>query len=212
MTWAQLPIARAIALVNIVIAIGIILLAPPNASAQRAVRANLPIVVIGVNVTIWPAIIAKKKEFFAEEGLDVDVINSGASARTLQQVAAGSAPIGSSSMVDTVRAISGGAQLKVFLNSLAVGTHSLIAGKDIKSVKDLKGRRVMTGGPSDITNLWWFATARHNGLDPDKDVELLYSTQVPLRRALRRWSQEQSTPRRSPRRKVSRRSNWASPT
>ena len=128
-----------------------------------------------MNVTIWPAIVAEKKGFFAEQGLDLDVISSGASARSLQQVAAGSAPIGSSSMVDTVRAISGGAQVRVFLNSLAVGTHSLIAGKAIRSVADLKGKRVMTGGPLDVTNLWWFAMARHFGLDPEKDVEMLYS-------------------------------------
>lgn len=159
-------------------ALGVLLAAsaladPPDANAQG--RTPLPVVVIGVNVTVWPAIVADKKGFFAEEGLDFDLINSGASARSLQQVAAGSAPIGSSSMVDSVRAIAGGAKVKVFLNSLAVGTHSLIAGKAIKSVADLKGKRVMTGGPGDITNLWWFAMARHYGLDPGKDVELLYS-------------------------------------
>ena len=146
-----------------------------GASAQTANRTPLSVVVISVSVTIWPAIVADKKGFFAEEGLDFDLINSGASARSLQQVAAGSAPIGSSSLVDTMRAIGGGAKVKVFLNSLAVGTHSLVAAKNIKSVKDLKGKRVMTGGPGDITNLWWFAIARHHGLDPQKDVDLLYS-------------------------------------
>jgi ABC-type nitrate/sulfonate/bicarbonate transport system substrate-binding protein len=135
----------------------------------------LPVVVISVSVTIWPAIVADKKGFFKEEGLDVDFINSGASARSLQQVAAGSAPIGSSSMVDALRAIGGGARVKVFLNSLAVGTHSLIGSKSIRSVPELKGKRVMTGGPGDITNLWWIAMARHHGLDPQKDVDLLYS-------------------------------------
>jgi NitT/TauT family transport system substrate-binding protein len=131
--------------------------------------------VISVSVTIWPAIVAQKKGFFASEGLDFDFINSGSSARSLQQVAAGSAPIGSSSMVDTLRAIDKGAKVKVFLNSLAVGTHSLIGAKNIKSVKELKGKRVMTGGTGDITNLWWIAMARANGLDPEKDVELLFS-------------------------------------
>jgi ABC-type nitrate/sulfonate/bicarbonate transport system substrate-binding protein len=143
--------------------------------AQGAALTPLPVVVISVSVTIWPAIVADQKGFFKEEGLDVDFINSGASARSLQQVAAGSAPIGSSSMVDTLRAIGGGAKVKVFLNSLAVGTHSLVAAKTIKSVPELKGKRVMTGGPSDITNLWWSAMARHYGLDPAKDVEIIFS-------------------------------------
>ena len=151
-----------------------ILTASPAALAQPA-KTPLSAVVISVTVSIWPAIVADKKGYFKDEGLDFDFINSGASTRSVQQVAAGSAPIGSSSMVDTMRAIDKGAKVKVFLNSLAVGTHSLIGQKTIKSVKDLKGKRVMTGGVGDITNLWWIAMAKANGLDPEKDVELLFS-------------------------------------
>jgi ABC-type nitrate/sulfonate/bicarbonate transport system substrate-binding protein len=143
------------------------------AAAQQTV--GVPAVVIGVSVSIWPAIVAREKGYFREHGLDIDFIDSGASARSVQQVAAGSAAIGSSSMVDTVRAIAAGAGVKVFINSLAVGTHSLIASKEIKSIGALKGRRVMTGGAGDITNLWWQAVARHFGLDPARDVELLFS-------------------------------------
>lgn len=144
-----------------------------TASAQT--RTTLSAVVIGVSVSIWPAIVADRKGYFTDEGLDFDLISSGSSARSLQQVAAGSAAIGSSSMVDTVRAIGGGAKVKIFLNSLAVGTHSLVAAKAIRSVPDLKGKRVMTGGQGDVTNLWWYAVARHFKLDPSRDVELLFS-------------------------------------
>src|SRR6185312_8724595 len=159
-----------------IIALALALLGLQN---MQALAASAPVkvtaTVIGVSVSIWPAIVAKEKGFFKEEGLDVDLISTGASSRSLQQVAAGVAQIGSSSMVDTVRAIGAGAGVKVFINSLAVGTHSLVAAKDIKSVKDLKGKRVMTGGQGDITNLWWKAMAKHYGLDPEKDVELLFS-------------------------------------
>ena len=48
-----------------------------------------------------------------------------------------------------MRAIDKGANIRVFLNSLAVGTHSLIGQKSIHSVADLKGKRVMTGGVGD---------------------------------------------------------------
>jgi NitT/TauT family transport system substrate-binding protein len=136
---------------------------------------TIPAAVIGVSVSIWPAIVAREKGFFKEEGLDIDMITAGSSARSLQQVAAGVANFGSSSMVDTVRAIDSGAELKAFTNSLAVGTHSLIAAKSIKSFAELKGKRVMTGGQGDTTNLWWKAAAKQNGLDPNKDVELLFS-------------------------------------
>lgn len=154
----------------------------PQALAQAA-RTPVSAVVIGISVSIWPAIVADRKGFFIDEGLALDLINSGSSARSLQQVAAGSAQIGSSSMTDTVRAIGGGADVKVFLNSLAVGTHSLVAAKNIKSVADLRGKRVMTGGSSDITNLWWQALARHFGLDPSRDVDLLFSGSTAARTA-----------------------------
>jgi ABC-type nitrate/sulfonate/bicarbonate transport system substrate-binding protein len=145
------------------------------ARAQAAPPQTVTAAIIGVTVSIWPAIIADQKGFFVEEGVSVDMISAGASPRSLQQVAAGSAEIGSSSMVDTIRGIGGGAKVKIFLNSLAVGTHSLIAAKNIKTVAELRGKRIMTGGPGDITNLWWGAMARHFGLDPVKDVDLMFS-------------------------------------
>ena len=155
--------------------------APAPAAAQQTV--SVPAVVIGISVSIWPAIVADQKGFFAAEGIRVDMISAGASARSLQQVAAGSAEIGSSSMVDTIRGIGAGAKVKIFLNSLAVGTHSLIAAKTVRTVGDLRGKRVMTGGPGDITNLWWGATARHFGLDPAKDVDLMFSGSTTARLA-----------------------------
>lgn len=156
-------------------ALAALLVAATPHGAANAAGTPLPAAVISVSVTIWPAIVADKKGYFKDEGLDFEFINTGSSSRSAQQVASGSAPIGSSSMVDTMRAIDKGAGIKIFLNSLAVGTHSLVGQKAIKSVKDLKGKKVMTGGAGDITNLWWIAMAKANGLDPEKDVELLFS-------------------------------------
>src|SRR5271154_1292222 len=70
-------------------------------SAQNPPRTSLDVAVIGVSASTWPAIVAREKGFFAEEGLDVNFSSAGASARVLQQVVAGAANIGSSSLVDT---------------------------------------------------------------------------------------------------------------
>lgn len=169
-----IPFYKGVSAITLGMAITLVL---PGLSPQslRAQQVAIPAAVIGVSVSIWPAIVAREKGFFKEEGIDIDIITAGSSARALQQVAAGVASFGSSSMVDTVRAIQSGAEVKAFTNSLAVGTHSLVAAKSIKSFADLKGKRVMTGGQGDITNLWWEAAAKQNGLDPNKDVELLFS-------------------------------------
>src|ERR1700743_3250342 len=156
------------------LAITALLACPAPLRAEPALT-PMPAVVISVSVTIWPAIVADKKGFFKDEGLDFEFINTGSSTRAAQQVAPRSASIVSSSMVDTMRAIDKGANIRVFLNSLAVGTHSLIGQKTIHSVKDLRGKRVMTGGVGDITNLWWMAMAKANGMDGAKDVDLMFS-------------------------------------
>ena len=54
------------------------ILAPREAAAQA--REPLAAVVISVSVTIWPAIVADKKGYFKDEGLDFEFINSGANA------------------------------------------------------------------------------------------------------------------------------------
>ena len=154
-----------------------LLAVPRHAMAQRTAPTTITAAVIGVTVSIWPAIVAKDKSFFEDEGLRVDLVTSGASARSLQQVGAGVAHVGSSSMVDTVRAIDAGADVKIFINSLAVGTTALVAAKSVKTIRDLKGKRVMTGGQRDITNLWWIAAAKHNGLDPARMLKLFSRVQ-----------------------------------
>jgi NitT/TauT family transport system substrate-binding protein len=143
----------------------------PAAHAEDTITAG----VLGVTSSIWPALVAQDKGFFRDAGLNVEFVTTGQSARAAQQVAAGAVNLGCSSMVDAFRAIDGGGGLKIFMNSQAVGTHTLLAAKSIHAVADLKGKRVMTGGQKDVTNLWWQAMARHFGLDPLKDVDLLYS-------------------------------------
>src|SRR3954453_20800029 len=72
------------------------LAAAPAASPAFAHPAGTPLsaVVISVSVTIWPAIVADRKGYFKDEGLDFDFINSGSSTRSAQQVAAGPRPLG----------------------------------------------------------------------------------------------------------------------
>jgi ABC-type nitrate/sulfonate/bicarbonate transport system substrate-binding protein len=113
--------------------------------------------------------------FPADAGIAVDLIQSGSSAKSAQEAAAGSVDIGTSSTFDIFRAIDAGANLKIFLDTQAVGTFQLFATKTISKFSDLKGKRVVTGGPKDITTLYWNAAAQHFGLDPKTDVELIYS-------------------------------------
>lgn len=130
---------------------------------------------INITASNWPAIVAQEKDFFLDEGLDIDWVQTGSSSGSAQQVMAGVANFGSSSMVDTFRAIDGGGDLFIFTNSIAMGLHSLVGAKKLESVEDLRGKRVMVGGQRDITGLWWYAMAEHYGMDAREDVDLLFA-------------------------------------
>lgn len=127
------------------------------------------------NSSCWPAIVAREKKFFEAEGLKVEWVRAGQSAKALQMVAARAAQISNSSVVDTFRAIESGAPMVSFLNGMDAGLHWLIAAKSVKRVEDLKGKRIITGGQGDITNLWWLAMAKKFGFDGQKDAQLVFA-------------------------------------
>jgi NitT/TauT family transport system substrate-binding protein len=156
---------------SIIAAIAVVTMLLPAAAAEKKVT----FAYITPTSSNWPAFVAQKKGFFEQEGLSVEWLQTGQSSKSAQQVMAGVANFGSSSMVDTLRAIDGGGDLVIFMNSVAQGISSLMAAKDITTVEGLKGKRVMVGGQKDITALWWYAMAKHFGMDGTKDVELLFS-------------------------------------
>jgi len=163
----------------LVLTAGVILaLQSPVASAQTA---PVTLGIIGNTVEYYPIFVADKKGFFEKNGIKVDIVATGGSARSLQMSAAGAINIGSSSWLDSVRAIDGGAEVKAVANSLRTATTMLIGGKNVKSIADLKGKRVSMGGAKDITMVWWTAMARKSGLNPDKDAEVIFGGGTPAR-------------------------------
>lgn len=166
MTRAKFPLLAA--LLGCLVTLG-------NVPGQAAEPSKVVLSVGSITATNWPGLVAQEKGYFRDEGLDVDLIEAGQSSKAAQQVMAGVAQFGSSSMVDAFRAIDGGGDLVIFMNSLSQGIHSLVAAKTVKAVTDLKSKRVMVGGQKDITGLWWYAMARHFKFDGTKDVDLLFS-------------------------------------
>ena len=160
------------------VAIGLAMPIAGDANAQGtkpAAKSKFTVGLIGTTSSIWPTLIADAKGYFAEFSVEPEFVNTGSSAKSLQQVAAGAANIGSSSLMDTARAIEAGTDVVVVSNGLDISMHGLIAAKGTKSVEALKGKRIIVGGTKDITNVWWAAMARDKGLDPEKDVQTLYA-------------------------------------
>ncbi len=121
-----------------------------------------------------PSWVAQKKGYFKQEGLkNVSIRLTGEDEDTLDGVMKGSIHIG----LDIRPAIvlqenNKGSDIYIVGAFIYAMPFTLIADKNIKSAKDLKGKRIEvvgTGGGIDERQTRVYL--RKNGLDPDKDVE-----------------------------------------
>src|SRR5215211_7415366 len=103
----------------------------------------------------WPLYIALQKGFFAAEGLNVDTVFAQSNASVVQQLAAGSTNVATSAgLVDPIRAIEKGAPLGIVRIEIQAPPYALLARRDIKEMKELKGKTVIVGGAKDITRIF----------------------------------------------------------
>ncbi|HEV2009600.1 MAG TPA: ABC transporter substrate-binding protein, partial [Candidatus Limnocylindria bacterium] len=121
----------------------------------------------------WVPWYAFEKAIFRENGLDVDLQSINGGAQTSAALLANGIQIGQFGGAEALSANAGGADLVLVGNLAPVYPYKLYAQKTIKTVADLKGKRVAVsnaGGSSDIATR---AALKANGLDPDKDVTIL---------------------------------------
>src|SRR6185312_16752704 len=125
---------------------------------------NLTVVQTTRSVQDWALDVAQSEGMFAANGLHVDVIVAGSSAAVAQQLAAGSADIGSVSTTQVVEAILGGAPLVQILKNVVTSPYTLVGRKGITSVEQLRGKTIMIGGPNDITRVFMDKLLAAHGL------------------------------------------------
>lgn len=137
----------------------------PAARAQ-SVPTSLTIVQTTRSVQDWPLDVADKMGFFAANGLKIDVVVAGSSAAVAQQLAAGSAEIGTVSTTQVVEAILGGAPLVQVLKNVVTTPYTVVGRKGITSIEQLRGKTIMIGGPNDITRPFIDKLLAAHGLKP----------------------------------------------
>lgn len=130
----------------------------------------------------WPVYIANNKGFFAENGVSVALVAAQSAAAATMQAAAGSVQMSVGGMTEMMLAIDHGAKLDLLRIGTQVGPYSLFARRTIKSIKQLRGKTVIVGGPKDVTLVYFERMAAANGLKPG-DYDLVYAGTTPARLA-----------------------------
>jgi NitT/TauT family transport system substrate-binding protein len=121
----------------------------------------------------WIPWYAFEKGVFKENGLDVSLQSINGGAQTSAALLAGGIQIGQFGGSEALSAVAGGADLVVVANLAPVYPYKLYAQKGIKTIADLRGKKVgisNAGGSSDIATR---AALKAAGLDPDKDVSIV---------------------------------------
>lgn len=125
----------------------------------------------GYNMIFLSAGVAQHKGFFKDEGLDADIVVMGA-APSIAALTNGD--IDFTLLTGTViRAAIRGLPVRLVGGLMTSSPHVLLARPEIKSVKELSGRKIGLGSFGDATQVLARVILARNGVDPDKEVQFV---------------------------------------
>ena len=148
------------------------LAATPVARAAETVEVGS---VGSASAVLWPHYIAEAKGLYAGAGLTIDLVPSQTGSAMLQALTAGSTTVGiAAGIADPMNAFAAGAGIAIVAIDGASGPYAVMARKEFKSFKDLKGRSVTVDGPKGATLVYFNKMLEGNGMTT-KDVDFSFA-------------------------------------
>jgi NitT/TauT family transport system substrate-binding protein len=115
--------------------------------------------------------VAQTRDFFKQEGIDVEIIRMNPNVATMALV---SGDVGYTTLIGSVIGANlKGAKLKMIACSQDRTPLALVGKPEFKSVKDLKGRTIGVGSYGSTPDIVARMIVKHFGLDPDTEVKVL---------------------------------------
>ncbi|MGE5305886.1 MAG: ABC transporter substrate-binding protein [Alphaproteobacteria bacterium] len=134
---------------------------------------NLTLAVSTLTYGHSPLMVAERKGFYAQDGLDVEIPILESGSRALQALLGGSAQIVATTPEDLIRATEAGTPTVILAGVLNGLTHSLMASPKVKRVADLKGGKVAASSiTGSVTYALKFVLAK-NDLHYPKDYLII---------------------------------------
>src|SRR5213594_2609793 len=140
----------------------------------------------------FPVVVALRKGYFKDEGLEADKI------QMQPQIAVKALVAGDVDYLlawgSALRAAVTGVPIKAVVGMASRPLHVLITRPEIKSAKDLKCKTIGVDSVAGTVDYLSRVAARHFGLEPDKDVKIIVTGESPLRLAAIRAGSIDATP------------------
>jgi NitT/TauT family transport system substrate-binding protein len=163
---------RAIKQIGLLVLLSLVLIVRAATAQEMSLRAVYN-ALSGVMAPIW---VAQDAGLFTKHGVNVD-LKYLAATTAVQGMVGGGEEVG---LVGNqgIDAKLEGAELTYIASSLPVFVFQLYARPEIKTIADLKGKIVAVTQPAASTDYAMRIVLRRNGLEPDKDVRILYAQDI----------------------------------
>jgi NitT/TauT family transport system substrate-binding protein len=138
---------------------------PATASAPEQVTFTLNYILYGGHA---PYFLAQERGYFAEQGLDVTIVEGKGSASTAQVVGAGSSQVGEIDGSVVIRSVAQDIPIKAIAGLIQKSPISAIVGRTsgINGPKDLQGKKI-GAPPASVGTVLLPTWLKLNGVDPD---------------------------------------------
>ena len=163
------------------LALALLLAAAPEITAQP--RTPVKIAVLRAAFVYFTPYVAEAKGFFAQHGLDAQLIYFRSGAETTTAVVSGSTEFGALATEHVTQVRDQGLRLKAIVANLTDSPFTLIVRKEVELpnaargypqvVRDLKGLKLGITGRGASTDFTLRFLVKEAGLDPDKDVTII---------------------------------------
>ena len=153
----------------------VLALGAPSVKAAETISTGM---IGAANAVGWPWYIGIQKGFFADAGINLDIIYVPTASGLVQQLSAGSLDIVADvGVVEPIHAVEKGAPVGLLRIVGQVSAYEMMAKPTIATVKDLKGKTICIGGLVDINRVYLERIMQANGLkDGDYDITVVGNT------------------------------------
>jgi putative hydroxymethylpyrimidine transport system substrate-binding protein len=152
-------------------ALAAVTVAPPTA-AQAQTKVTIGIPTSPPNIVHMPVIVAKELGLYKKAGLDVDIVSLGDGVKVYRALLAGNIDFGLTPGAPTIIGRANGATVKALSANLPKFEASMVVRGDIKTMADLKGKRIGIQEPGGFSDILSRGVLRAAKVDP-KDVNFV---------------------------------------